>query len=130
MIEPMVLKVLEERRFPGIVSDTDLEDTIRNRDDFKVPERIDAARIRHCIARTLKVAGYEKRSSRGHTWDYETFRKIDNRPVETHKTLRHRIKDLFFPEPVLVVDTHPVRKRNRKPPVHTVPPKQSQLPFI
>lgn len=69
LIEPLVLKWIDRNDYPDVISDKQVEDHLK--DATLVPLRVNDVRLRHCIARTLDMSGYVKRSTRGHGWDNE-----------------------------------------------------------
>ncbi|MBN1167119.1 MAG: hypothetical protein JXA44_08320, partial [Methanospirillaceae archaeon] len=80
-LESLVLTYIKNRRFPGIISFNQICDTLIR----KIPEKVKLARFKHCVSRTLKLAGYQKGSDRGKAWYYSSIMRLDIHAVQvTH----------------------------------------------
>ena len=53
-----------------------------------IPPRINNVRLRHCISRTLELAGYNKWSKRGHGWNYGGLSIKDRHDTVIKKIIR------------------------------------------
>ena len=87
-LEPIIFKILTDLHYPTLVSDTAIEDTLKKHD---LPDVIGEVRLRHCISRALKAAGYVKRSLRGHAWDWNESICAADMHVKK-PSLFHRVK--------------------------------------
>jgi hypothetical protein len=74
LLHPLIFKWIIKHGYPAIISDKVIEDDLKSA--RAVPLRIETVRLRHCIARSLELAGYVKRSTRGHGWDNERCSRV------------------------------------------------------
>lgn len=88
ILEPIIFKILTDLKYPSLISDTVVEDALLS---HGVPGIIGGTRLRHCISRALKAAGYKKGSLRGHAWEFSWICVKDVHPVKK-KSILHRVR--------------------------------------
>lgn len=124
-IEPLVLTYLAEHNYPSLAVSSVIEDYVREQGPSHC---IDNNRLKHCISRVLGRFGYEKRSKRGKAWEAIKGWCIRQADVRKKSPVHAWKKDLPDIEADFkLVDTHPVKIRNRKHPVHNTSPVMISL---
>ena len=104
IIKPRVLSIVAKSNYPIIISDTQIEEAIHP----DISTEITSVRMRHCISRALRAAGYDKRSRRGRCWDYGGMCIEDIREMQPRK-YKSQTEITDFIELSLVDETH-IRK--------------------
>lgn len=115
-IEPLVLAELERRKYPALITLSSIFEVIIQ----KISDRITEIRAKHCISRSLMVAGYDRGSDRGEAYyKTEPIRRVDTREISlSHRLSRKskkpsvfvKILNYFFPtgvEPQTIDRTPP-----------------------